>query len=128
AIPFAHAGMAVTGVDPEPAMLEAALAEAEAAGVTLALRQGSSFDLPADIGAVRAVTMGRSFHWMDREATLDMLDRIVTADGAVVLMHDLHTKTVENKWRDVLHEIGNDYGRDQSFHIQARQDENFQAH
>src|ERR1700742_4492875 len=53
--PFAHAGMAVTGVDPEHAMLEAALAEAEAAGVTLALRQGSSFDLPAEMGAVRAV-------------------------------------------------------------------------
>jgi len=128
AIPFAQAGMAVTGVDPEPAMLAAAKAAAAEAGVTLDLRQGSSFDLPKSIGPFKLVTMGRSFHWMDREATLAVLDPLVTADGAVVLMHDIHTKTAENRWRRMLHELGNDYGRDESFHVEARQNPAFRAH
>ena len=83
AIPFARAGMAVMGVDPEPAMLEAAKAAAAEAGVALDLRQGSSFDLPRGIGPFKLVTMGRSFLWMDREATLKALDGLVTPDGAV---------------------------------------------
>jgi hypothetical protein len=109
-------------------MLEAAKAAAADAGISLDLRQGSSFDLPQDIGPFKLVTMGRSFHWMDREATLNLLDGLVTPDGAVVLMHDLHTKTVENRWRRMLHELGNDYGRDESFHVEARQSPDFQAH
>ncbi|HEY2032816.1 MAG TPA: class I SAM-dependent methyltransferase [Rhizomicrobium sp.] len=128
AIPFARAGMKVMGIDPEPAMLEAAKAAAREAGVSLDLRQGSSFDLPKDIGPFELVTMGRSFHWMDREATVKSLDGLVTPDGAVVLMHDLHTKTAENRWRRMLHELGNDYGRDESFHVEARQSPDFQAH
>lgn len=128
AVPFAKAGMAVTCVDPEPAMLEAAKAAAADAGVVLDLRQGSSFDLPKGIGPFKLVTMGRSFHWMDREATLKSLEPLVTRDGAAVLMHDIHTKTAENRWRRMLHELGNEYGRDESFHVEARQDPNFQAH
>src|ERR1700761_1760224 len=69
AIPFARFGMAVTGVDPEPQMLEAAKAAARDAGVTIAFRQGSSFDLPDDIGPFKLVTMGRAFHWMDQAQT-----------------------------------------------------------
>ena len=128
AIPFARAGMRVTAIDPEPAMLDAAAAAAQAASVPLTLRRGSSFDLSHNMGPFRAVTMGRSFHWMDREATLATLDRIVTADGAVVLLHDIHTKTAENRWREVLHEVGNEFGRDKNFHVEARQAGDFQAH
>ncbi|MGN6514434.1 MAG: class I SAM-dependent methyltransferase [Rhizomicrobium sp.] len=128
AIPFARAGMAVTGVDPEPAMLESARAAADTAGVKLDLRQGSSFDLPGGIGPFRVVTMGRSFHWMDREATLGLLDGLIAPGGAAVLMHDIHTKTAENRWRRVLHELGNDYGRDESFHVVARGQDDFRAH
>lgn len=128
AIPFAKAGMAVTGVDPEPAMLDAAKAAAAEAGVALDLRQGSSFDLPKGIGPFKLVTMGRAFHWMEREATLKALDGLVVPDGVVALLHDHHTRTVENNWRRALHELGNDYGRDESFHVEARQNPDFQAH
>src|ERR1700743_292942 len=61
AIPFAKAGMAVTGVDPEPEMLAAAKEAACEAGVSIALAQGSSFDLPPGMGPFRLVAMGRSF-------------------------------------------------------------------
>lgn len=128
AIPFAQAGMKVVGVDPEPAMLEAARGAANEAGVTLDLRQGSSFDMPAGIGPFKLVTMGRSFHWMDREATLNILDGMVAPGGAIALMHDHHTRTVENRWRRALHDIANDYGRGESFHVQARERDDHHAH
>ncbi|MGH8260883.1 MAG: class I SAM-dependent methyltransferase, partial [Steroidobacteraceae bacterium] len=69
AIPFAAAGLRVTAADPEPVMLEAAREAARNAGVALELWQGGSGDLTPAMGPYRLVTMGRSFHWMDRAAT-----------------------------------------------------------
>lgn len=128
AIPFARAGMAVTGVDPEPNMLEAARAAVAEAGVALALRQGSSFDLPPDIGPFRAVVMGRAFHWMDRAATLAALDGLVAPGGAVVLLDDKHLRTAENMWRRVLEDIGRRYGRAEEAHIAARESASHRSH
>ena len=128
AIPFARQGMAVTGVDPEPTMLDAGAEAARDAGVSLVFRQGSSYALPDDIGPFKLVTMGRSFHWMDREATLAALDARVVPGGAVVLMHDLHTKTAENRWRQVLHEVGNEFGREEEHHVAARSHPDFVSH
>src|SRR5580704_3628268 len=45
AVPFARAGMTVTAADPEPTMLEAAGAAAQAAGAELTLWQGGSYEL-----------------------------------------------------------------------------------
>src|SRR5580704_14335975 len=90
AVPFARAGMTVTAADPEPAMLEAAGAAAEAAGVKLTLWQGSAYELTPEMGPFRLVAIGRAFHWMDRDATLKMLDRIVAPDGGVGFFHDAH--------------------------------------
>lgn len=128
AIPFAKAGMAVTGVDPEPAMLEAARDAADAAGVVLDLRQGSSFELPAGIGPFKLVTMGRSFHWMDREATLALLDGLVAPGGGVAILHDHHPKTVENRWRSMFHDLADAYGRKDSCHVRARESEDHRSH
>ena len=102
AVPFAASGMTVTAADPEPAMLAAAGEAARAAGVSLTLWQGGSFDLSETMGPYRLVTMGRSFHWMDRAATLQMLDRIVTPDGAIALFHDRHPEVEENRWFKLL--------------------------
>ncbi len=97
-VPFARAGMAVTAADPEPEMLAAAEAAAQAAHVTLNLWRGGSYDLTPDMGPYRLVTIGRAFHWMDRLATLAMLDRIVAPGGAVALFHDAHPVLPENDW------------------------------
>jgi ubiquinone/menaquinone biosynthesis C-methylase UbiE len=128
AILFARARMAVTAVDPEPEMLAAAEAGAREAGVALDFRLGSSFDLPSGIGPFRLVTMGRSFHWMDRAATLAALDRLVAQDGAVALFDDDHPRTAENRWRLKLHEIGNKYGRGESSHVVAREKGDYRTH
>lgn len=128
AIPFAQAGMRVTGIDPEPAMLDAARQAARHAGVELVLQQGSSFDLPAGMAPFRLVTMGRSFHWMDRPATLQALDRLVTHDGAVALLDDEHVRTVENVWRAKLRDLGDRYGRLESPNVAAENSSAYRRH
>jgi SAM-dependent methyltransferase len=124
AVPFAQAGMRVTGVDPEPAMLEAA----RETGARLDLLEGSSFAMPEGIGPFRLVTMGRSFHWMDRAATLTMLDDLVAPDGAVALFDDEHPRTAENLWRRKLDEIGRRYGRGDEPHIKERGSDTYRRH
>jgi SAM-dependent methyltransferase len=128
AVLFAEAGMAVTAIDPEPDMLDAARDAAREAGVTIDFRQGSSFDMPAGIGPFKLVTMGRSFHWMDREATLKVLDSLITPDGAIALTHDEHPATAENAWRRILHDVANRYGRGESHHVQARNTGDYRKH
>src|SRR6201999_2849301 len=109
--PFAAAGMAVNGADPEPRMLDAAGAAAEAANVQISLWQGGSYDLTPQMGPYRLVTIGRAFHWMDRAATLAMLDRIVTPDGGVAFFHDAHPPVEENVWFKILCDVARKFGR-----------------
>jgi SAM-dependent methyltransferase len=117
AIPLARAGLQVTAVDPEPEMLWRAEKAAREADVQIELRQGSSFAMPGEIGPFQLVTMGRSFHWMDRPATLALLDPLILPGGAVVHFDDEHPKTSENKWRALLRDLGNKYGREESPHV-----------
>lgn len=119
-VPFARAGMAVTAADPEPEMLEGAQAVAKKAGVTLNLWRGGSYDLTPQMGPYRLVTIGRAFHWMDRLATLGMLDRIVGPGGAVALFHDAHPVLPENDWFKTLCKVGDRYGRAAQPHIAER--------
>ncbi|MGH2688498.1 MAG: class I SAM-dependent methyltransferase, partial [Actinomycetota bacterium] len=82
AVPVAVLVGEVVGVDPDPGMLEEARRLAVDAGVSIDFRLGDSFRLPAmELGTFDLVTMGASFHWMDRAATLATLDGMVTAGG-----------------------------------------------
>ncbi len=128
AIAFARAGMAVTAIDPEPDMLTALRKAAAESGVTLDVRLGSSFDMPQGIGPFRLVTIGRAFHWMDRSATLQVLDGLIAADGALVLVHDEHPATAENTWRSLLRELADKYGRAQAPHVRAARAPEYRSH
>jgi SAM-dependent methyltransferase len=101
ALPFARAGMAVTAMDPEPEMLQAAGAAAQGEALSIRFVQGGSADLKQTDGPFRLVLIGRAFHWMDRAATLAMLDRIVAPGGGVALLHDAHPPVAENGWYKV---------------------------
>jgi ubiquinone/menaquinone biosynthesis C-methylase UbiE len=109
AMGFAKLGMAVTAMDPEPEMLAAAAARAEALGVAWTPLLGGSKDLTPAMGLFRLVTIGRAFHWMDRDATLEMLDRIVAPDGCIALFHDAHPPVVENGWFKILCDLQKRY-------------------
>jgi len=120
AVGFARLGTVVTAMDPEPDMLAVCADAARVEGVTVTLRQGSSHDLTPDMGPFKLVTIGRSFHWMDRAATLRMLERIVTPKGGVALFHDAHPPVPENNWFRVMREVQDRFGRSEEAHIKER--------
>jgi SAM-dependent methyltransferase len=93
---------AAVGIDPAPEMLAEARAAAVAAGVDLTLIEASARDLGPQLGRFRIVTMGRSFHWMDREATLRALDPLVETGGSIVL---LHAGDGGSAWQAAYHEV-----------------------
>jgi len=72
----------IVGVDPEPAMITAARKAAQRASQALTLIEGKAEALPADIGSFDVVTVGRALHWMNRDATLALFERLVAAEGA----------------------------------------------
>jgi ubiquinone/menaquinone biosynthesis C-methylase UbiE len=100
ALGFAPYVGSITGVDPEPAMLAAAKAAAARAGEPLALIEGRAEDLAGDIGAFDVVTIGRALHWMDREATLARLERLVAPAGAIVVCSSGSAADGRNPWRE----------------------------
>ena len=128
AIPFAKAGMAVTAVDPEPGMLAELKDAAAGEDVTIDIRRGSSFDMPSGIGPFRLVTIGRAFHWMNRPATLEMLDGVTGEGGAIALVHDDHPATVENIWRGVLRDVADRYGRSDAPHVRETRAKGYRSH
>ena len=95
---FAPLVREVVALDPEPEMLRIARAAFPAGNVEY--RQGSSADLPGDFGRFRLVTMGRSFHWMDRAETLRRLDGMLVPGGAVVLFDAGDAKVPANTWQE----------------------------
>lgn len=109
---FARAGMTVTAMDPEPEMLAQLRSSAQASGLAMTIRDGGAESLAPGMGPFRLAVMGRSFHWMDRAATLCMLDKIVTPDGGVALFHDAHPPVDENGWFKILCDVQARYRRE----------------
>ena len=105
-LPLARHVAAAVGMDPEPEMLAEAAGQAEANGVTnVTWTQGSSADLPANLRRFRLVTMGRSFHWMDREQVLAVLDGMVDDEGGVVLANDSCLVRPATAWQRAIQEL-----------------------
>ena len=110
-IAFARLGATVTAMDPEPEMLAAAQDGAREAGVNVILRQDSSYDLGPEIGKLHLCVMGRSFHWMDRPATLSALDNLIEPGGAVVLFHDKNVLATPD-WRSIIDRLTETFSPD----------------
>ena len=77
------------------------------------LAAGSSFDLSPTLGRFRLVTMGRSFHWMDRAETLRRLDGMIEPGGAVALFDSEHrdecrTMPGTSRYRALRHRYAED--------------------
>ena len=76
---------AVVGLDPDPGMLGQASLSAVRMGVGNATWVRSrAEDLPAGLGAFRAVTFAQSFHWMDRPLVASAVASMLDPGGAVV--------------------------------------------
>jgi SAM-dependent methyltransferase len=125
ALPLAPLVGEIVAVDPSTPML-AELVRLAAADGTTAIRTvvGDSRDLPAlGLGSFDVVTMGSSFHWMDRPAVLAVLDGMVRPDGGIALLsnrrepQDWHRRT-----REVRERFGGTLrgGSDGGFNVSAR--------
>ncbi len=120
AIGFAYFAGSVLGLDPEPGMLAIATEAARGLAPNVSFCQGSSYDLDPALGSFHLVTMGRSFHWMDRAETLRRLDAMIAPDGAVALFHGGHLDVPENGWTGEWRAITDRYAVDDPLHAQRR--------
>jgi SAM-dependent methyltransferase len=99
AIAFGRFAGTVVAVDPEPEMLRVARTAAfERSADHIEFIEASASALGPHLGRFRMVTMGRSFHWMDRVDTLARLDPIIEPHGSIVLFNDTHLEVPENRW------------------------------
>ena len=112
AIDFAPLARAVTGVDPSLDMLSAATANANAAGLDIRFVRGSSYELGPHLGRFKLVTIGRAFHWMDRPATLALLEALVEAGGGVALFGETYPDVPANAWRPAFQATIDSYSTD----------------
>lgn len=97
AIGFAPFMASSTGLDPKPAMIEAAKEAAEQAGAPLTLRLGRIEDFSAG-ELFDIVTIGRVLHWLDRGSALEVLERIVSGHGRVLVCWSTSVETPATPW------------------------------
>jgi ubiquinone/menaquinone biosynthesis C-methylase UbiE len=107
AIGFARYVRSCVGVDPEPAMLAAASEQAAESGVTLSLVEARIEHLPDTLGTFDIVTIGRALHWMEPQATLRALERIVVAGGSIVVCGASPPPGPSNLWLETYNEFRN---------------------
>lgn len=100
----------VLGIDPNKRMLSFARERARVANVENAeWRRGSDADLPdvaAEFAPLRLTTIGRAFHRMDQDRTLDRLHELTEPGGGVALLNDsewVARGTAE--WQDAVYEV-----------------------
>jgi SAM-dependent methyltransferase len=120
AVAFAPLAGAVVGIDPEPAMLALAAEHAAGAQVPVQWLQADSASLAPELGSFRLVTMGRSFHWMDRPRTLEQLERLIEPLGAVALFADHHLELPINAWLKPYRELLSRYAVDDAASAQRK--------
>lgn len=107
-VPLAGYVEQAIGVDPQPEMLVEAAAYAASAGVAnVTWVEGSSSNLPTGSGRFDLVTMGRSFHWMDRVDAVARLDNVVEDGGGLVIANDSCLVRPVTDWQQAIEETQN---------------------
>lgn len=119
AVAFAPLVGEVVAMDPEPLMLAAAQEAARGSPGRFTFVSGGSGDLSPALGRFALVTMGRSFHWMDRERTLAALDGIVDPAGGVALFRDGQPDDPENAWQKAWRATRDRFARERAAPVPA---------
>jgi ubiquinone/menaquinone biosynthesis C-methylase UbiE len=111
AIPLSLSFSRTLAVDPDSNML----VEGEKAAIAsrddkqnIEWIEGSSKDLEQildTVDALSAVTMGRAFHWMDREAVLKVLREKLEDGGSIFLIGEISKGISPANWRDIAKEV-----------------------
>jgi trans-aconitate methyltransferase len=109
----------VIAIDPEPEMLR--IAQAEFGTIdNIRFMRASSSDLPSGLASLHLVTMGRSFHWMDRAATIGLLDGIIEPGGAIALFGSEMPDVPQNAWMKEYQALVRRYGETDMTHVRRR--------
>lgn len=84
----------VVAIEPDPDMVSEARRHAQEHGQTVEYLTARAEDIPAlALPAMRVVTFGQSFHWIDQEAVTDALYDLLEPGGAIVLVtHDIDAR------------------------------------
>ncbi|WP_375501709.1 class I SAM-dependent methyltransferase [uncultured Nostoc sp.] len=96
AIPLSTKFQEVVAIDPDPEMLKEAQRQAASVGANNItwLEQGAELINPS-LGKFKLATIGRAFHWMERELVLERLYELLADDGAIPSLRDA-TRTVSS--------------------------------
>ncbi|MDX3247558.1 class I SAM-dependent methyltransferase [Streptomyces sp. ME18-1-4] len=112
AIPLAEHVRQVMAVDPDSGMLDEGRKLAVERGITnIDWRLGDSQHLDElHLGPLHLVTFGQAFHWTERDVLLSALDKLVTPDGAVVVLGGPAPGAIEPPaWLEVVAEVRTRY-------------------
>lgn len=86
-----------TGIDPEPAMLQAAQKSAEASHIPLELHLTRLEDFPSTV-RFQILTIGRALHWLDRPSALAKLDELLAPSGRILICGASSLDTEATPW------------------------------
>jgi ubiquinone/menaquinone biosynthesis C-methylase UbiE len=105
AIPMSRMVGHVLAIDRSRAMLEAGRARAAQAGRrNIEWLCARAEDISEALGRFDVVTLGQSFHWMDRHAVLRQLARMIAPGGGVVLVSPGRRRPQES-WETAADEV-----------------------
>jgi SAM-dependent methyltransferase len=112
AIGFAPYVSSCTGIDPEPGMIAAAEEAARNSDFKITFVQSRLEDLPGNIGQFEIVTIGRALHWLDRDAALPQLERLVPPGGFLLVCGAPVSEAPINAWLKHYKAVRNSYSSD----------------
>jgi SAM-dependent methyltransferase len=105
AIPLSRMVGRVVAIDPSEAMLgQGRMLGAQAGRGNIDWLHARAEDVTAALGTFDAVTMGQSFHWMDRDAVLRNLAPMVAAGGGLALINPGKRRPQES-WEPLVGEM-----------------------
>lgn len=123
AIPLSWRVGEVVAVDPEAAMLaEGQRLAAERGGGAIRWLHGRAEDVCGELGDFDAVTLGQSFHWMQRDRVLEQLGRVIREGGGLSLVNGGRRRPQES-WEPIAAEVVTRYLGERTRHPDANPQE-----
>ena len=100
-----------TGLDPEPAMIEAAMTAAATAGLPIRFVTGRIEEFTS-AASFEIVTIGRALHWLDQGAAVPVLERIVSPSGRIVICGAFSIEDPKAPWTKCYEDVRRSYESD----------------